>query len=185
MIKIDKYLSKKTLILCGLIFTICGSTSFAYFMDKIEVKPELIIQMGNLNTKIIESINIEGLDIDSSKTDEFSIKNTGTLEQIVAFSFSNPRNIEEDGLEKLDYEIIFTKSNGNKSKVYKGVMTELFLSPINIDDESGNRLILEQDEVLEATIKITMDKDMPYKYSNKDINFDLVIDANQINEPIE
>lgn len=185
MIKIDKYLSKKTLILGGLILTICGSTSLAYFMDKVDIKPELTIQIGNLNTKIIEPINIEGLDIENSKTDEFSIKNTGTLKQVVAFSFSNPRNIEEDGLEKLNYEIIFTKANGEKSKVYEGIMTELFLNPIDIEDESGNRLILEHDEVLEATIKVTMDKAMPYKYSNQNINFDMVIDANQINEPIE
>lgn len=185
MIQMDKYLNKKTLILGGLILTICGSTSLAYFADKIDIKPELTIQMGNLNTKIIEPINIEGLDIDNYKTDEFSIKNTGTLEQSVAFSFSNSRNIEEDGLEKLGYEIVFTKSNGEQSKLYEGVMTELFSKPIYVEDESGNKIILKEDELLEATIKVTMDKAMPYKYSNQDINFDMVIDTNQINEPIE
>lgn len=185
MIKIDKYLNKKAIVACGLLVTIYASTSLAYFMDKIEVRPEINIQMGSLNTKVVEAINIEGLDIENSKTDEFSIKNTGTLNQRVAFSFDNPKNVENDGLEKLNYEIIFTKSNGEQSKVYEGIMTELFLNPIDIVDESNNRLILEENEVLDATIKITMDKAMPYKYSNQDIKFDMVIDANQINEPIE
>lgn len=183
MIKLEKYFNKKRIGMALLVALVGTGSTLAYFVDKAEIKPHLTIQLGALNAKITETINIEGLDIDSIKTDEFKIKNTGTLKQKLEFNFSNPINVEQDGLDKLNYEIVFSKANGEKSKTYSGVMTELFTSPIKIVNESGERLILNKDEELTATINIDMDKAMPYKYSNTEINFDIVINADQVNSP--
>lgn len=185
MISMNKYLNKKVLVICILILTIGVPTSLAYFIDSVNARPDITIQMGRLNTEIVEAINIEGLDINNPKADEFRLKNTGTLKQRVSFKLNNSKNIGNDGLDKLNYEIIFNKSNGEKSKVYSGVMTGLFENSIDVEDERGNKLIVEAEEVLTANIKVTMDKAMPYKYSNQDFKFELVIDANQINKPIE
>lgn len=183
MIKLEKYFNKKLVGMALLIALVGTGSTLAYFIDKAEIKPHLAIQLGTLNTNITENISIEGLDIDSIKTDEFTIKNTGTLRQKLEFNFSNPLNIEQDGLDKLNYEIVFSKANGEMSKTYSGVMTDLFADSIKIVNESGERLILDKDEELTATIKIDMDKAMPYKYSNKEINFDIVVNADQINSP--
>lgn len=185
MIDIKKYLNNKTLIICILILAIVTPTSLAYFTDSANARPDIIIQMGKLDTKIVETINIEGLNINNPKTDEFTLENNGTLKQIVSFKLSNPKNIEKDGLDKLNYEIIFNKSDGKKSKIYSGVMTGLFGDSIDVEDESGKKLIVEAGEVLTANIKVDMDKAMPYKYSNKDFEFELLINANQINNPTE
>lgn len=181
MKNLKKFFNKKLILVALLVTALGAGTSLAYFSDQEESKANLKIQFGTLNTKIVESINIEGLNIDNIKADDFSIKNTGTLKQKLTFNFDNPINIEKDGLDRLNYEIVFHKANGEASKVYSGIITELFEGPIDIVSEDEEPIILDSDEVLIATIKIDMDKAMPYKYSNKEFNFDMVIDAFQIN----
>lgn len=182
MSNIMKKVKKKYLIASALVIALGTSSTMAYFTDKEYSDPNITVVIGNLDTEIVKGINIDGLDIDIPASDKFIIENVGSLNQNLSFKFDNKLNIDNDGLEKLNYNLVFTKDDGTTSKVYSGVMTELFEGSIDIVSDNGEKIVLGKEEVLEAEFEIIMDKTMPSKYSNADMKFDIVIDASQVND---
>lgn len=154
-----------------------GVGSYAYFTDKEEIKNDLVISMGDLQTSISKSLDITGLKPNSKNTEEFNIKNEGTLDQNVTIKFSNiSQNIDYSkytNSDKIQYELEIIKLDGN---VTSKKTTINKLNELSFDDtELGT---LKKGESFKC--KVTISSGDIRLYENSEINFDLNVDAVQL-----
>lgn len=179
--KINKI--RKILALVLVIGITVGLGSFAYFSDQRLMNGEIKLVLGTLDSNINKTVKIDSLDIEVPVSDTFVINNDGTLDQEMILKFSNP-SIESDGLEKIKYSLTIESSNGKKIKEYGNGnerLNTLFNKELNLVDSDGNEVFLEAGESLRGTLTLTMNRDMPEKYSNANLNFDLSIAYTQTN----
>ena len=157
--------------------------SLAYFYDKEKINGDLKITLGTLSSETTKTIKIDGMDIDIPVSDTFVITNSGTLDQILRLNFKNP-SIENDGLEKVKYSLTFESSNGKSIKGYgngEETLVDLFNKDIKLMGYDNNDIVINEGEVITATLTLNMQRDMPEKYSNSEFKFDLNIGYTQEN----
>ncbi|ELC8443541.1 signal peptide protein [Clostridium perfringens] len=174
----------RNIIALALAIGVTGSVgSLAYFSDKEKMNGEIKLTLGTLSSEITKGIKIEGIDIEVPVSDTFLITNNGTLDQTVLINFENS-SIGNDGLEKIKYSLSFKSSKDRKLKSYgngEETLLSLFENGVKVVDLDNNEIILEEGEILTATLILNMQRDMPEKYSGTDFNFDLRVGYNQAN----
>ena len=149
------------------------------FFDFKECESDLNITL-QLYVKIIK---IEKMDVEVPVSDTFIITNNGTLDQRMTLNFKNS-SIGNDGLEKIKYSLSFESSENRNIQGYgngEETLLSLFNKNIQLLDAEGNEIVLNDGEVLTATLTLNMQRDMPENYSNAEFKFDLNIGYTQEN----
>ncbi|WP_300259940.1 TasA family protein [Clostridium sp.] len=160
-----------------------GLGSLAYFSHEENINSDLKLTLGTLSSEAKKTIKIDKMDIEVPVSDNFIIANNGTLDQRVKINFKNP-SIGNDGLEKIKYSLSFKSSENRDIKGYgdgEEKLLSLFDKTIELLDSEGNEVVLNDGEVLTATLTLNMQRDMPRKYSNTEFKFDLNIRYTQKN----
>ena len=154
-----------------------GLGSVAYFSDKENVNGDLKLTLGTLSSEATKTVKIEKMDIEVPVSDTFIITNNGTLDQRMTLNFKNS-SIGNDGLEKIKYSLSFESSENRNGEE---TLLSLFNKNIQLLDAEGNEVVLNDGEVLTATLTLNMQRDMPENYSNAEFKFDLNIGYAQEN----
>lgn len=160
-----------------------GLGSVAYFSDKENVNGDLKLTLGTLSSEATKTVKIEKMDIEVPVSDTFIITNNGTLDQRMTLNFKNS-SIGNDGLEKIKYYLSFESSENRNIQGYgngEETLLSLFNKNIQLLDTEGNEVVLNDGEVLTATLTLNMQRDMPENYSNAEFKFDLNIGYAQEN----
>ena len=160
-----------------------GLGSVAYFSDKENVNVDLKLTLGTLSSEATKTVKIEKMDVEVPVSDTFIITNNGTLDQRMTLNFKNS-SIGNDGLEKIKYSLSFESSENRNIQGYgngEETLLSLFNKNIQLLDAESNEVVLNDGEVLTATLTLNMQRDMPENYSNAEFKFDLNIGYTQEN----
>ena len=179
-----KNLNVRIIFLLLLVIGITGSLgSVSYFSDKENVNGDLRLTLGTLSSEATKIIKVEKMDVEVPVSDTFIITNNGTLNQRMTLNFKNS-SIGNDGLEKIKYSLSFESSENRNIQGYgngEETLLSLFNKNIQLLDAEGNEIVLNDGEVLTATLTLNMQRDMPENYSNAEFKFDLNIGYTQEN----
>ena len=179
-----KKFNVRIILLFLLVIVITGSLgSVSYFSDKENVNGDLRLTLGTLSSEATKIIKIEKMDVEVPVSDTFIITNNGTLDQRITLNFKNS-SIGNDGLEKIKYSLSFESSENRNIQGYgngEETLLSLFNKNIQLLDAEGNEIVLNDGEVLTATLTLNMQRDMPENYSNAEFKFDLNIGYTQEN----
>lgn len=157
--------------------------SLAYFSDKEKINGDLKLTLGTLSSEATKTIKIDKMNIEVPVSDTFIITNNGTLDQRMTINLKNS-SIENDGLDKIKYSLTFESSENRNIQGYgngEETLLSLFNKNIRLVDLDGNEIVLNEGEVLTATLTLNMQRDMPEQYSDKEFKFDLNIGYTQEN----
>lgn len=160
---------------------VAGSVgSYAYFSDRVEADNGIKITMGTLDTSIAGEDNkyINGATYDNSNIlSEFTIKNEGTLDQLVTLNLIEQFNNIDNS--KIRYNItIEHKGNTISNNTYNSTnpLTNPLTNPII------EKYRLNSGDILTCTIEIIDSKKAIVDiYKDANINFELKAKAIQIN----
>ncbi|EGT3615703.1 signal peptide protein [Clostridium perfringens] len=174
----------RKIVSLALAIGITGSLcSLAYFSDKEKINGDLKLTLGTLSSEATKTIKIDGMDIEVPVSDTFVITNNGTLDQKLTIDFKNP-SIGNDGLDKIKYSLSFESSENRNIQGYgngEETLLSLFEKSINLVDLEGNEIVLNEGEIITATLTLNMQRNMPEQYSGKEFKFDLNIGYTQEN----
>lgn len=156
------------------IITISLTTvSYSYFKCQVQSEVDLKIKIGSLDVSISEGINTTLQPGQSSDYKEFTITNTGTLDQIAEISFDNIDNNTYD-LENILYQLQIKESENTYKTLLDGKISDIYEETVKYRINENQQLILRSN--------ITILENINPEMYDRDLDFKLKIEGHQINE---
>ena len=152
--------------------------TYALFTDTIKIANDLVISMGKLDVNIGDGFNEKELEVKNEVINKtFKISNDGTLKQHLKLSLSG---IDNNIKKYLDYNIEFENYNNKtiKSISYKQLLNNNLVS-LKYEDDS--LVVLEPGKFITATANIVIDENIPQDLIEQPLEFNLNINAIQVN----
>ena len=152
--------------------------TYALFTDTIKIANDLVISMGKLDVNIGDGFNEKELEVKNEVINNtFKITNDGTLKQHLKLSLSG---IDNNIKKYLDYNIEFENYNNKtiKSISYKQLLNNNLVS-LKYEDDS--LVVLEPGKFITATANIVIDENIPQDLIEQPLEFNLNINAIQVN----
>ena len=152
--------------------------TYALFTDTIKIANDLVISMGKLDVNIGDGFNEKELEVKNKVINKtFKISNDGTLKQHLKLSLSG---IDNNIKKYLDYNIEFENYNNKtiKSISYKQLLNNNLVS-LKYEDDS--LVVLEPGKFITATANIVIDENIPQDLIEQPLEFNLNINAIQVN----
>ena len=152
--------------------------TYALFTDTIKIANDLVISMGKLDVNIGNGFNEKELEVKNKVINKtFKISNDGTLKQHLKLSLSG---IDNNIKKYLDYNIEFENYNNKtiKSISYKQLLNNNLVS-LKYEDDS--LVVLEPGKFITATANIVIDENIPQDLIEQPLEFNLNINAIQVN----
>ena len=152
--------------------------TYALFTDTIKIANDLVISMGKLDVNIGDGFNEKELEVKNEVINNtFKITNDGTLKQHLKLSLSG---IDNNIKKYLDYNIEFENYNDKTIKPisYKQLLNNNLVS-LKYEDDS--LVVLEPGKFITATANIVIDENIPQDLIEQPLEFNLNINAIQVN----
>lgn len=177
---------KTTIILLAISLVMVTSqnmTTYAFFKDTESVLNDLIVKMGSVSVDVTKGFDKVILKKENEINHTFKMKNTGTLKQSLTFKLVSENR---DIFNYVNYSVGFAKHNNKNIKMISGNLNELLNKEIQLKYEDESPVILNKNEVINANVKITMDKnkvlpDLLDSIKENKFRIDLNVIANQSN----